>query len=324
MSDPVFTEFYAPLLKGTRYRKLQQNDNITRQQILERMYRRTLGELCVNRFIWHGLPETVDPRFVEMTLYHFGVAVFYEDLEVGAQLVVKGSPAGKHNLYDNPVKFKTFGSNYRGETLRNWSSKMMKKQADDCVPIWANYFRLPDLDIVTTYAYRLAEIDRSIEINVRNTRRSRMVVASENAKHSATAINREIDSGSAVVFVRQNPTEMFGNFDLGVHPDQVEKLHIVKTRIMGEVLSMLGIKTANQDKKERLVEAEVTANDDQIDNHKFVALNARQQAAELINARYGTNISVEYRSDVENRAQQIFTSILDADTQPGSEEQPNE
>jgi hypothetical protein len=61
-------------------------------------------------------------------------------------------------------------------------------------------------------------------------------------------------------------------------------------------MGMLGINGANQDKKERLVAAEVGANDEQVQASRNVALNARQFACEQINQLWGLNVSVDFKT----------------------------
>jgi hypothetical protein len=61
-------------------------------------------------------------------------------------------------------------------------------------------------------------------------------------------------------------------------------------------MGLLGINNANQDKKERLVAAEVGANDEQVQATRNIALNARQQAAERINKLYGLSVEVDFKT----------------------------
>ena len=60
-------------------------------------------------------------------------------------------------------------------------------------------------------------------------------------------------------------------------------------------MNYLGINNANQDKRERLVADEVSANDEQVDVCANVFLKARQECCEKINKRFNLNISVKMR-----------------------------
>src|SRR5699024_1974542 len=188
---------------------------------------------------------------------------------------LKASGSGAVNMYDNPQSFTVYGNALINKRL----------SVKECVPIWSNYTRTQDLDIIYIYADKLAEIDRTIEINAKSARRSKVLVADQNTQLSATNVNRAIDTGQSVIQVRQPITgEMLSALDLGVEPDSIEKLHILRTRIWNECMGLLGSDNANQDKKERLVADEVDANSDQVALSRAVNLKSRQNAAEQINA----------------------------------------
>jgi hypothetical protein len=94
--------------------------------------------------------------------------------------------------------------------------------------------------------------------------------------------------------------------DLGVDSESFDKLSLLRTRIWNEAMTLLGIDAANQDKKERLVVAEVGANDGQTDSMRFVSLNARRQACDMINDVFAEFLDEEVTVDfmVEVNAQE--------------------
>ncbi len=285
MTDLVRHSIYDPFMnQGKRAR----NPNRQRQVELENMYLRVLGELCVNRFEWKGFPASVDVRYVEMQLCFNALAVAFVDRNTDQLMVLRGSATGQRNYTDNPLSFTL--------TAPTLMSSALPKQVSSkrAVPIWANYFRIPDLDIVQNYAYKLAQIDRTIEINVNSARRTKVIVHNENQRLSATNINNQLDNGDSVIALNMPLGVLLTALDLGVHPDAIEKLSIVRARVWNECMGLLGINNSNQDKKERLVEAEVGANDDQVKATRRMNLNARQQAPDNINAKFGLEVTVDY------------------------------
>ena len=88
------------------------------------------------------------------------------------------------------------------------------------------------------------------------------------------------------------------NIDLGVDKDYIDHLQIARTRIWSDCMGLLGLNNANQDKKERLVEAEVSANDDQVSNMRAVNLMERKRAIREINKRFNLAIDVKYNVDL--------------------------
>ena len=288
--DAVWEGFYAPHFGVPPKRTKGQHDiDIVR---LERMYLRVLQELAVNRFKWVGLPDSVNERFLEYTLMRRGLVVMYFDTDYDEYLALQGAGAGPLNMYDEPTTFRVTGnSTFVGKTV----------DASDCVPIWANVLRVPDWDIIMTYAKKLASIDRTIDINLRNARRSRVIVTDETGQLSAQNINNQIDSGSPVITVNNTGYAMMEHwtaFDLGIHPDQIVNLQTSRQRIWNECMGLMGINFANQDKRERLVSAEVGANDEQIDSMKNVILAERQRAVRQMNDKFGLSVDIKLRTEL--------------------------
>src|SRR5699024_5380892 len=86
MADEVYNGIYAPFMN---------NPKRNRKVTLERMYLRVLTELSVNRFKWVGLPNTVDPRYLEMTLFYRALSLFYWDRDYGRDLAVQGTATNR-------------------------------------------------------------------------------------------------------------------------------------------------------------------------------------------------------------------------------------
>jgi len=307
-SDPVFDELHNRHLRG---RTTANNPRNNRTLVHERMYIRILTELATNRFKWTGLPDSVDPRFLEMTLFRNALAVFYFDRDFGKFFALQGSGIGPVNMMNNPTHFLVHGTEFNSKTLRAFNSVidvagMPTSQPLECVPIWSNYLRMPDLDIVMLYATKLAELDTTIEINTKSARRGKVLTYDENAKLTAENINRQIDEGQATIAVRPGIMDgMLQSIDLGVNPESIVSLSMLRARHWNDCMTLLGIDNSNQDKKERLVASEVDANNDQIDGARAVSLNARKQAAFAINEAFGLAINVEYNADVKRELDTI-------------------
>lgn len=283
---------------------------------LYRMYHNTLTELCANRFKWENLPEEIDPRFLEMTLFRNALSVFYFDNRYDRFMALRGASAGAWNMYDNPTGFQVVGNAFIGRYV----------PASACVPIWANYTRRPDTDIVAIYARKLANLDLTIEINTDNARRGKVFAVPENQKLSAQNYVDQINRGEPIIFVNKNaydPTDgSLTALDLGIHPDHIINLDVEFARIWGRVMSLLGIDNSNQDKRERLVAAEVQANDGQVENMRRVSLNAREQAVDDINLKYGLDVGVSFHVDGERG--QKTDEVIDGELMDDEQDNDNE
>lgn len=302
--DSVKSQFYDRF--GSPRRRNQSADSVGR---LVGMYERILGELSMNRFKWEGMPAS--DRFIEKTLHQHGLIVVFKDTGTAKRpgtdrmFAMRATPHGKYDMNENPTAYTLSGpgmsQHFQGLTL----------SARRCVPVWCNYYRMTDQDVVEIYARRLAEIDRTIDINLKGARRPKVLVYDENTRLSVQNINDQIDNGDTVIAVKTDLAGVVTSVDLGIEPRTITELSVIRSRIWSEAMGLMGIDNANQDKKERLVEAEVSANDDQTDNMRFVSLSSREYACGQINKMFpGMNVSVEYRAEHAQRMKDQYERAL--------------
>lgn len=328
--DYVAEEYYKPHNFGGRFKN---NPDDNRLSLLERMHARTMTEMCANRFEWKGFPDSVNLRYLELTLFNHALAVVFEEPNIG-MLALGATQSGQLNVYGDPLGFRVYSpilNRYvSGDPvyMRNpnrthvsdpvtgayiqsdpyvrdeHGEKVLDKNTPVGIPIWANMLRIPDMDIVYLYSTALAQLDRTIEINSINARRTKVFTVGFNQQMSAMNIEKQIQSGAATIYLNDavNVDDMIKNIDLSVDPDGIEKLSILRARLKNQASELLGINTANQDKKERLVAAEVDANDEQVLAMRNVALAERQDAARRISKQFGLKISVDFRKAPEDDA----------------------
>lgn len=290
-SDQIYSKFFSE-------KAFTRNSSRDRLYLIENMYRRILIELCVNRFKWQGLPPSIDERYLEMTLFSKALCVFYYDNEFNRYLTLNASGIGRVNMYDNPTKFTVIGNTMVNKTLESY----------ECVPIWSNYTRVPDLDIVLVYANRLAELDRTIEINSKNMRQQKIIFASQNTKLSMANADRQMDEGQATLYLTKGTFDKndIDSIDVGIDGKNLETLIMARERIWANAMTMLGINNFNTEKKERLVAAEVDGGDEQVDQMKNIALNARKQACVRINEMYPElTVSVDFATQTTPEQPQL-------------------
>lgn len=264
---------------GTIYDAFGNNPNTNRLSITERMYLRVFQEIACARFEWRGLPATVDARYLEITLFNQALAVFYNDERFG-YLALRATSGGQWNMYDNPTSYTVMGNTEVNKTL----------SYKECVPMWANFLRIPDLDIALLYATKLASIDRTIEINLSAMRKPFIVATNDENKLSLMNAFRQIQEGQPVIFtstgLAQNLDDTIKVFDMRIDKDLVLNLQLAKSKLWNEAMTFLGINNANQDKRERLVVSEVSANNSQVLMARNVALDSRREACRRINAMF--------------------------------------
>lgn len=299
--DTVKSSFYDPHLRGTRGQK--NNPAKQRQQMLEQMYIRVITEMCLNRFRWVGMPDSVDTRYLEMSLFFRGLCLFYWDNDFNKYLVSRAAQVGPLNHYDNPTQ-------YWAERGPLTTPAMKLLGPKNCVPMWGNMLRMPDQDIVMLYSWKLAMVDRSIEIAAMNARQPKVIAVPESMRQSAMNMIRQVEEGQGTIFGTEGISGLTDDLqvlDLTPPTGVLADLQVLRSKLWNECMGLLGINNANQEKKERLVADEVSANDEQVNATRNIALNARVAAASAINAMFseeqlgegsGLTISVAFNDNV--------------------------
>jgi hypothetical protein len=247
------------------------------------MFYSRLKDYAISLFKWEGLPETVNERFLELTLYQEGRILFFKDPEM--DFLALPFTYGSLNVYHEPVNFHAFSINYSKDY-----------DVETSVPIWANFSRNPIHWIVEEYAKRLYFVERALDLNIRQQKFPFLILGEESQRLTLMNAYEKWEGNEPFIFGYKTgfDKDAFQVLNTPV-PFVADKLLAYKHNLWNEAMTFLGIGNAKQDKKERLVADEVAANDEQIESSWEVMLKARQIACEQINRKFGLNISVDYR-----------------------------
>lgn len=250
------------------------------------LYFNRLMELSISMFEWINLPDSVDERFLELTLFNDGKAVFFED-EVLGHLCLQCSIGGKLNVYRVPIKRRAFADNGYQRELTDKNSIM----------IWNNMLRENSVLPVIDFSQKLWNIDRAIIINANAQKTPILINCNEKQRLSLENVYMKYEG---------NQPFIFGNKDLDISsfnvlktdaPYVADKLYQLKTQYWNEALTYLGISNTNTQKKERMLTDEVIRNMGGTIASRYSRLNARKQACKEINKMFKLNIDCQFRED---------------------------
>lgn len=245
-----------------------------------------LQEICINMFEWSNLPETVDERFLELTLCEYGYAIYFND-EVIGDLVATSMIGGPLDVYRIPTRRTAYAVNGYQKNLTD----------KDSVLIFNNYLHTPSMLTIILYARRLYEIERTIDVNVKAQKTPVAILCDESQLFTMKNVYEKYDGNEPVIFGARN-LDMKGIQAMKTDaPFVADKLNILKRQIWNEAMTIFGVENANAEKKERLVTDEVLSNLGGVQAQRYVMLNSRRQAANKINKMFGTEIEVNFRQD---------------------------
>lgn len=249
-------------------------------------YYNRLTELAISMFEWENLPDSIDPRFLELMLYADGMTVFFYD-DIMGYLSLQVMIGGQLDVYRVPRMRRAYATNgYQKELTEN-----------DSVIIWNNMTRTNCLADIEHFARKLYECDRTIDINVKAQKTPVMVLCDENQRLTMKNLYAQYDG---------NEPFIFGTKDIDIKaiqalttnaPFVAGQVMDTKFQIWNEAMTYLGISNLNMTKKERLISDEVFSNMGSTIASRYTRLEMRQEACDKINRMFGLNISVKYRED---------------------------
>lgn len=261
-------------------------------------YYNRLTELAVSMFEWKNLPSTVDERYLELTLYSQGMAIFFQDEALADKDLANGGDGyvvmqttidGRLDIYRIPKRRRAYASN-------GYQINLTDK---DSVIIYNNYLRTNSMLDIEMYARRLYEIERAIDVNVRGQKTPKIILCNEDQRLVLKNLFMQYDGNEPFIFgSKQLDLTGINSVDIS-SPYVADKLNQLKREIFNEALTYLGISNVNIQKKERLLVDEVTRNMGSVEAQKYTRLNARKEACKKINELFGLDIDVEYREDVK-------------------------
>lgn len=251
-------------------------------------YVNRLTELSISMFDWKNLPNTIDARFLELSLFNDGMAVFFKD-EVMGYLGLQVMIGGTLDVYRIPITRTAFAQN----------GYQMKLDQSNSVIIFNNMLHTNSILDVQEMSKRLYEIQRTIDVNVIQQKTPKIITCTENQRLVMKNLYAQYMGNEPFIFGDKN-LDLSGikTFDT-TSPYVADKLYDLKTQYWNEALTYLGISNVNTVKKERMITDEVQRNLGGTIASRYSRLFMRQQACEQINKMFGLNISVDYREDMQ-------------------------
>lgn len=260
-------------------------------------YYNRLTELAISMFEWKNLPDTVDPRFLEMCLFSDGMCVFFKD-EVLGYLGLQCMIGGHLNVYRIPMDRTAYATNGYNRKLTD----------EDSVIIFNNYLHTNSMLDVEMFAKRLYNLDRAIDVNANAQKTPVLIQCDESQRLTMKNLYKQFEGNEPFIFGTKGIDANGLKVLTTEAPYVADKLYELKSQIWNEALTYLGISNVNTTKKERMISDEVMRNLGGTIASRYSRLESRRQACDKINQLFGLNISVDYRADYREMDENVMYS----------------
>lgn len=268
-------------------------------QLTYNFYYDRLLEMSLARYEWLNLPDSVDARFLELTLFKNGRALFFED-DVLGMLALPVIINGPFNVYKIPIRRRAFtpGVSSVNETDKSTAATYQAERTNkDSVICYNNMLHSPSLNMCRMFARRLADIDRTIDVNISAQKTPVLIESDSNTLLSLKNAYKQYEGNFPVIFGKKGIADNVKVLMTGA-PLVAPALQQLKQTIWNDAMEALGIANHGADKKERVNILEIQANQGGTIASRYSGLIAREQACDAVNRMFGTSISVRYREEL--------------------------
>lgn len=292
-------------------------NNETYIDYLERM-----KKICLSMFEWENLPASMNARFLEMCLFYNGQAAMLYDDDYGF-INTMAADGGYINIYGLPTEITCYS--YRFNQRRSlYMTDTGEEKGKECILVMNNYERVPTAATVTLFAKRLADAQRTADVNVSSNRFPVLLTTDEKQYFTLKRMYEEYDGNTPAIFADRNV----------ITPDALKAIKTdapfiandimeYKIKIWDEFLTFMGLNNLAE-KKERLITSEANSNNEVVNLNLQALLIPRKEACKQFNEKYGLMgdkaIDVKVRSDLYNIIKQYESVTAEYRTAKDDEE----
>lgn len=281
-------------------------NNATYTDYLERF-----KKIAMSIFEWVNLPDSMDARYIEKCLYYLGAAGLLHTEEYGF-INTKATSAGDFNIYGLPTMIQCYSYSFNEQ--RRLYSGLTGTDNDinsEAILVMNNWERIPTASTIELFALRLYEAERACDVNIKSQKTPVLLLIDENQRFTMKNLYEQYDGNTPVIFGDKNQLSMDSIKAIKTDaPFVANDIMLYKQEIWKEALTFLGINNLSE-KRERLISDETNTNNELINLNLMSYLAPRKLACKQFNEKYGLNIDVKVRSDLDNIIKRAASVVMD-------------
>lgn len=262
------------------------------------MYLRQLLTLAENVFEFTNLPEFIDVSYLNKQLLRKGSVAFFKD-EVMGVIALPYNNIGTLDVYGRPRTIQVIARNGYTRTLKE----------GEFVIMYDNNGRYPLLMDIYQNAERIANCKKVIDINIAQQKTPRIWITNSDKKRTVEDLLNQYDGNVETVLA-------YDTLDLDdvqaicePAPFVADKIDIHLEKEWAEFFRLIGIANLVEQKKERLIQDEMTASLGGTIASRYSRFEPRKRAIDEINKKFGTNIEVKYYDGIPTTEKEVENYI---------------
>ena len=265
-------------------------------------YMDMLFRKCMSIYRFNNVPENWDYDYFVSVLLSQGL-ICVTDTALGV-IPLRCGVSGV-NVYNHPTT-----ANIANCVLGN----LERTIDDDCTIIKMSHtYRSDIMPICDRYATLLSECDSSISVNLMNSKVAFIALcSSKQVAQSMRKMYDEISAGNPAVFVKGD--QINGDNILYNHVKEnfiASDIQILKRKLMSEFLTEIGVNNTNTDKRERLTDNEVEANNGEIQLNAGYWFDNIKEGIDQTNKMFGLNLEVELKNTFNQEQETLENDYVD-------------
>ncbi len=269
------------------------------------MYFNDLLSCCMQVLIFDGLPESIDQTWFKMCLLTAGRVAFFRDTRGDGELrALDCAIAGEPDIYYMPKEVLIVNPAFKGYsyTLEIASDKVAVVYCRECDRY--QYARNPGgiYPLISSTAQLLADNTASINVATKNMRLTNLIAAEDsNTLQSIKIAIQKMYDGDPTICVQRTLIEKLEPIPLTDHTNTQQLLQLLQVRqyIYSHFYEMIGLKTHDQIKKERLITAELDEGAEVALFNVADMLESVTRGIDEVNRNFGTDITVRLHPLIE-------------------------
>lgn len=287
MNKSINKQFdYLGLVDRSKYDYKDKDTNTTNNMIY--MFDRSLI-----MFKYHNLPDTIPYRELERLLQTTGFACI---TKVNDKLYAfTGGLGGVPDEYYRPTEI------IIDNPYLNFNKSLSIDK--DCVLVRNDSNCIGLTPLYAKYCSQLTEAEITLILAMVNKRiQTYMTASDDSTKQSAEKFIKDIFDGKLGIIGTNQLFDSFKTQDSNTRSDKsLEEIYEIIKYIKGDLFNEIGLASYNTAKKERVSNAELELNSDNLYPLVDDMLENRRVAIDKVNEMYGTNIEVELNSSWDYR-----------------------